>query len=298
MNIKDVFEIRKAYLLVALGFVTILCLEGILYLITNNNPLLRLHSETGHYIPTLAGVNRDLNYYPKTLLNQNSDYFNFFGYFFYFVVAASIYIIVRWKKKAFILLVWLIPVLLYMQYGTMNPFEYTLIQRIWRFLTIITIPASLIVSFLLLENRLPFRRIILTMSVLFLLLTSIYYIEKISTYMNEAMSDFRLTADYLKKQEEKNIYADRDTLGKLDFFLGYERTEYLKDVAKIRNPKAIKDSYVVVGASRGYVEVPRLRNTLPEFIWNPPPNWNLVKVINESNIGFYGSYDTKIYYVP
>lgn len=298
MNLRDIFGIRRAYLLVALGFVTILFLEGILYQITNNDFLLRFHTETGHYTSTLLGVTRDINYYPNVLLTKNSDHFNLFGYLFYFVLLSILYIILTWKKRAFILLAWLIPVLLYMQYGSMNVYEYVLMHRIWRFLNIITIPSALITAYFLIQNKIPFKKVILVLSIGFLFITSLYYIDKITTYMNGAMLDYRITANYLKDYPDKDIYADPDTIGKLDFLLGYERRENLKNIENIKNPKDIRNSFVVVDASRGYVEVPELRDTLPKFLWNPPPNWNLVQVVNESNIDFYASYDTKIYYVP
>jgi len=296
-KIKNLFRIKKGYFLVLLGFITVLLLEGILYLITTDDFLLRFKSETGHYTPELLGVNKDLNFYPNILLKKTNPDFSFFGYFFYFTLISMIYILIARKKEAFFLLAWFIVVLLYLQYGSMNLSEYLLMNRIGRFLNVLTIPTTLIIAYFLVHNKLPFKKIVIAIIVGILFVTSVYYIIKITTSLDQNMIDFRMAANYLKTQPKKNIYSDPDTIGKLDFLLAYKRTEYLKNIENVKDPDKINDSFVVVDASRGYVEVPQLRSTLPTFIWNPPENWKEVLVITESKLGIYGKYDTKIYYV-
>lgn len=298
LNIKKLFEGNRGYLLVILGFATILFLEGLLYLSTIGDFFVRFKIETGHYIPELGGVNKDLNFYPTILLKKTGPYFSFFGYFFFFVLISMIYIIFARERKAFFLIVWLASVLIYLQYGTMNPFEYTLLNRIGRFLNVVTIPTTLIIAYFLIKNKIPFKNVILVVFTGFLFVTSIYYISKMTFYMNQAMIDFRTVADFLRKQPKKDVYTDYDTVGKLNFFLAYEWTEYLKNIEHIKSPDELRGSYVIVDASRGYVEIPKLKSSLPSFIFDPPENWEKVLVVKESYLDFYGGYDTKVYYVP
>jgi hypothetical protein len=117
-------------------------------------------------------------------------------------------------------------------------------------------------------------------------------------FIEQSMTDFKESADYLRAHPGVDIYVDEDTWGKLKFLLGYERDEDLKWLDKVESIDEIKDAFVVVDSSRGYVELPELRAKLPYFIWDPPSSWIKVKVINESYLEIYGEYDTTIYYVP
>jgi hypothetical protein len=298
LNIKKLFKNNRGYLLVILGFVTVLFLEGLLYLSTLGDFFTRFKIETGHYTPELGGVNSDLNFYPNILFNKASEYFSYFGFFFFFVLISMSYIILAREKRAFFLIMWFSSVLLFLQYGSMNPFNYTLLNRIGRFLNVLTIPITLIISYFLIKNKIPFKNIILIVFTGFLFITSMYYIIKITLYMNQAMSDFKAVANFLKTQPKKNVYADYDTNGKLSFLLAYQWTDYFKNIENVKNSSELNDSYVVVDASRGFVEIPELRRSLPSFIYNPPENWKEILVVKESYLDFYGTYDTKVYYVP
>jgi len=289
--------IRSAYILLIVGFLSVLLFEGFLYFFTNGDFILRFRTEISHYTPELKGVNTDLNFYPSVLFNKTLPYFAFFGYFFYFVLGASAFILLfKREKNAIIVLIWLFSVLLYMQYGSMNPLQYVLIQRIWRFLTIITIPCSLIVAYALLRNN-TLKKPILVLSILIIIGTSIYYTNHIIFYMNQAMIDFRESAEFLKSQPRKEIYTDYDTAGKLDFLLGYDRSDLIKNAA-FYSVENITDAYIVINASRGFVERPSAQKELPNFLISPPDHWIKVKVINESYYEVFGTYDTVIYYAP
>ncbi|MFH0861370.1 MAG: hypothetical protein V1921_09230 [Candidatus Altiarchaeota archaeon] len=289
---------RKNYAALLMGFLTVFLLEGALYHYASGDFFLRYQTESEHYTPTLRGVNRNLEHYPVVLLNRVAPSFAFFGYIFYFVLAAGAYIMYKRDARAIILLLWLIPVYFYLQYGSMSLTSYLLIQRIWRFLCVLTIPSSLMVAYLLVNMRIPFRRYLIPLVIIFLGVSSVYYISQIHTFMDAGMVDFRETARFLKTQPPKDIYSDYDTLGKLNFLLGYERADYLKNIQNVKDPAQIRDAYIVVNASRGVVEVKEIRDSMPSFFISPPENWEVANVVTESDVGFWGTYNTTVYYAP
>ena len=116
--------------------------------------------------------------------------------------------------------------------------------------------------------------------------------------MNQAITDFKETADFLREYSDMDIYTDFDTRGKLNFLLGYERVDNMKDLEWVESPDEIKNAFVIIYASRGFVEVEEFRNSLPSFVYNPPDNWEIVKNITGAYIDVYGTYDPIIYYVP
>jgi hypothetical protein len=205
------------------------------------------------------------------------------------------------NKKIIILLIWVVPLLLWMQYGTMNLTEFVLMHRIYRFLTVITLPIALTIGYFMAESKINKKRIFNIINIIIicvLVISSFISISKTNFYMNQSTIDYKEIADYLEDYPGIDIYADYDSRGKLDFLLGYERTNNLKNLELVENPNQIKDAFVIVNASRGFVENEEARASLPEFIYNPPADWEKRKVITAAYLEAYGRYDPVIYYVP
>jgi hypothetical protein len=277
-------------------------LEGLLYLFTNNNFFLRFEIETGHYISELGGRTPYLSIYPDMLLVKNTPALNYFGLFF-IIFCACVFLLLLFdrNKKLIIPIIWFIVLYLWMQYGTMNPTEYVLMDHLLRFTTVWTIPIALTIGYFISDSKISKKRILNIVNVIVisvLLITSFYYISESHEYLDQKMADYRETAEFLKNYPDKDIFAHYATAGMLDFLLGYKRTENLKQLEQIKYPYEIKDAFVIVNLSRGIVEVKEYKDTLPSFIFNPPENWIKVKVITASYIEFYGTYDPIIYYVP
>ena len=301
-RIRNIFSIRKGFILTALGFLLVLFLEGMLYFITNNNFFLRFKIETSHYTSSLMGCNFNLDFYPRMLFAQTSSYFDYFGVFFV-IFGACVFLLILFEKnkKYIILVIWALSILLWMQYGTMNPFEYVPMHRLYRFLTVITIPISVTIGYFIVGSKVNKKKILNIGNVIIisaLIITSFSSISMGHFYMDQSMIDFREIADFLKDHPSKDIYVDEDTRGKLDFLLSYKRTENLRLLNQVKNSSDIKDAFVIVNSSRGFVEDDWLRSQLPDFIYNPPENWEIAKIVTSAYIGFYRFYDPVIYYVP
>jgi hypothetical protein len=299
-KLKQIFKIRLGFILTSLGFLVVLLLEGWYYLLVANNFFFRFNVETQHYVSTLLGRTDYLNIYPEMLLVKSAPNLNFFGLFFIiFCACVFVFLLFDRNKKIIIPIAWFAVLYLWMQYGTMNINEFVLIDHLRRFGTVWAIPIAVTIGYFIAGSKISKKRIfnianIIVISVL--LTTSFYYVNECHELKEQALINYRETADFLKQHPDKDIYVDYISWGKLRFLLGYEgAAKNLKFLERVENPDQIKDAFVVVNGSRGSFEVEVFVEKLPEFIWDPPDNWIKVKVIITSYNVFH---ETIIYYVP
>lgn len=292
----------KPYLIVVLGLLSIFILEGLIYASLGHSFLTSFIVNEEHYVPDLLGVNRNLKYYPNQLFNLDviSKYFHYIGFYFYAALLSSILILAARRKEAFILLIWLFPIILFMQYGSMSLSQYILIQRIYRFLTIISVPIVLLIAYPLANFKIKERiaRPVIALILLFLAGTSFYYTYNANIYLEKSIADTKLSAKFLAGLEEKPIYADETTIGYYNILFGYKKEHLLRKLDNVKDINEIHDAYVTVNTNRGYVELSNLKSRLPPAILNPPSDWQILYIVEESDIEAYASYDAIIYYAP
>ncbi|MCK4492198.1 MAG: glycosyltransferase family 39 protein, partial [Candidatus Altiarchaeales archaeon] len=169
-------RINKGYALVFMGFLLIFTVEGFYNYLQTGDFLLRLHSScrvNEHFdnnpqqdviaslrafFPPLEGSFKIiLSVLPpsiNTFLEFNQPPFAEFGYFYYFIVIASVYMLVKHIKSSYVFLLWIAVLFLYLQLGPMslNLEHYVLITKLNRYFSIITIPSLLILAYFLLIN--------------------------------------------------------------------------------------------------------------------------------------------------
>lgn len=294
------FKVLKPYLFVASGLLSILIIEGVIYASLGYSFLTVFEVNNEHYSTTLLGVNRDLRYYPAQLFNYDNlgKYFHFLGYYFYFSLLSIALILFKKRKEAYILIIWLLPITLFLQYGSMSITQYLIIQRIYRFLTIVSVPMCLLIAYYLANINFKIDRFIKPALIIILLATSLVYTYNTHTYLYKSMADTKLSAKFLSSQEPKNIFADETTIGYYNFFFSYKKEQFLKKLDYVKSIDEMHDSYVVVNANRGYVELPNLKSRLPSFMSPIPQDWKILHIVTESDIDAYNSYNATIYYAP
>jgi len=97
----------------------------------------------------------------------------------------------------------------------------------------------------------------------------------------------------------KKVYSDAGIIGHLRFYFEFQRDEYLKPIDWVRDCNELKDSFVIINATRGWLEFKPFISSLPDCAINPPSNWQLIKVIHyETNTYPYKDFNPVIYYVP
>ena len=72
------------------------------------------------------------------------------GFYFYAVIAALAYLLIKWDRRAYFPLIWFAIGFLFLQFapqgGTLSPFRYILIFRDVRYLTVLAVPTAVIIS--------------------------------------------------------------------------------------------------------------------------------------------------------
>lgn len=165
-----------------------------------------------------AGIVRGSNWYfePLLMLLTNQE----FGFFCFFIIPISGYCLVKRKRKVYVILLWMIPLFLYLAYGSISPFRYVPLRRWPRYYTPITFPALILLSYFLIEKKTWLREKFLPFSVLFLLLTSIGFIYldngRDRSYLVKKLADFK------RKHPETNLIVSRETYYNLAPFLAFD----------------------------------------------------------------------------
>ncbi|MCD6367490.1 MAG: glycosyltransferase family 39 protein [Candidatus Aenigmarchaeota archaeon] len=260
--------------------------------------------------------NSDFMWYPNVMFNHQESYFKWihdvpmFGFFYYFVVLASAYLLYERDLNSIFLFLWFIFLFSFFEYGLQfyctKIMSYCLYSRHPRFLTIFTIPSVLLISRFLTYNNERWRKYLLVTSILFLVFTSLYYTYQSHTFLRNGMGTLRESAYFLEKMPLKTIYIpDGWDISKLKFYFRYNET-YIQNL-KIyecgfincsdpyyNNGSFIHDSYVITWLDP-YTWINR--HQYPDFMKNPPENWKLLKEINLKNYGIFAKYKTRVYYV-
>jgi 4-amino-4-deoxy-L-arabinose transferase-like glycosyltransferase len=308
------------------GFLIIIILEGLYYSLTTGhfflNYIITSTAFRKYLYVTLSGSFYLLNnfkvlhfyrpplYYFPYLLNINevaSDVVpqKVWLFFYFFIISTIILLWKRQYKMIVFPLIWLLFLLFFMEFGPFSiefdkntsTINYLLMFKETRYISILSIPISLILAyFLVYISRNIYSKIIAGTIVFLLFMFSVNAISSSSSLLVNGISDMRETFSFLKNQSFKNIYCDSDCSWILNYYFGFKKENSLKNIENIKTPEEIESqSYVIVGGSRNLVVGGEwLDNKYPDFVKNPPENWKLVKIIEkertswrESNMSIY-----------
>lgn len=306
-------KIEKSYVLFFAGMLMIFLLESTFYMLKSGEPenfFIRYNVVTGFYHKGTAGINSDLKYFPNVMFNLGSGgnfrwdnrYFVQYGLFYYFIVLALIYVLMKWERRAFPLVFWLLALFIYSEFGSMSLKEFVPIHKLHRHLTVLTIPALTILAYLLSVNlggdRHILRRVSSFLIVIFLLSTSVFYIHHEHMYLKTISHDTREIYEFLKNQPEKPIYVDPGIGGHLNFYFKFQRNHLLRCFPCEKNCDKIRDSYVILKGTRGQALDPYYESNVGKCLNKPLNNWEYLTTIRGPEIDIFGFFDPEIYYAP
>ncbi len=308
--IKKILEDKKFhrdYLFLLIGLLMVFILENVYYHTITDQWLLNLRSNFVTYnIP--LNPNPDTYFYFKALFNMITiDDFYFFGFFSYIALPSILYLIKKREKNSFYVIVWLILIYIMMEFIIPLLTSIQAIEKDVRFLIILLPPFVIIISKFL-DDIAKHSKILSLIIFSLLILTSIYYSWDSTSYVRTARGDIREAYNFLKDLPPRKIYTNIGYGDRLKFFFGFEESAInAYNCAVIdcssdyyNSGKYIKDAYVIL-----YPDADPLfrKGDYPQFVFDPPNNWRLLKIIDleppiKHNYLHIKEYNPEIYYAP
>ncbi|MDE1851612.1 MAG: glycosyltransferase family 39 protein [Candidatus Micrarchaeota archaeon] len=205
------------------------------------------------------------------------------GFYFYAFVLSSLYLLARKEKRAYVPFVWFGVAFLYLEFGPIYfrlfPFEYIVTHRLWRYLTIVSVPTVLLISMGIVrfvhDNRRKARRYaalsasaaIVCLLVLSGLQISLYWhsVVKYQTYDQRSIANYITTLP-----DSTGIYYESGFADVL-VYTGYDNMSRFHAYDSIRDCRGIP--------SNVYVIIPKYYSAFNLNYTPDPvqcPYWNLV----------------------
>jgi hypothetical protein len=338
--VRKKFKINKVSAFLLCGLLA----AGILLMLFNyinaKDPLITITGTAAVY--STAGtptegilINQDLWFYlnvtfPYKLVNSFSSFlshsvfnpitiwqdiyvinYNYFGFFFYAFVIAAAYLIIRKEKSAYFPLLWFIVAFAYLEFGpiyfSLIPFRYILTHRLERYLTIVSIPAAIIISIAIVRmvkkskgNRKIVASVLAALFVIFLIASSIpinlfwYQMVTYETYDQIAISN------YLNKLPDTTSIYFESGFSNMQVYTHYDNLSRFHDYTGIKNCSDIPaGSYVVVPKFLKVFNISYTPNPLVEC-----PDW-ILKLYPRDPGNFSGAitgpavpFAAQLFYVP
>src|SRR3989338_842916 len=285
-------RIKKEYFFVPLGFLAIFAVDVLVFYVSTGDPFFRIFASQQY----LAKVIESYGYFgrlsfPLGLLHYPYMFLtdNLISYFYIFIFIAIGYCLVYKKREAYNMLFWLIPSLLYLSFGSSSISQYIPFNATSRYLSIITIPGILLLSFFLTEKNELIKKLFMPIALILLLFASLG-----SLYLygeRNILGNLKDSYPILEKLD-KPIFIDGRSITALDYISKYKNDinpkEYPDDLTKI------KDAYVIINRDMiKRLEDAHKQTKFKKEVHNPPESWIVVKEIGEDDKS-----KVVIYYAP
>jgi len=234
-------------------------------------------------------VRETLLLYPRWVWLRTPEGTMPFGYLFYALVPALLYLPVRRPARAHVPLLWLLVLVLLLEFLPKDLHPLTLSPRYARYAHAWIAPASLVVA-VALDGVRRWRRGVFWVCLAVLATSGLVEARTLHRVWTDPLSDRNDAASFLAALPVKAVYADFWLLGRYSFAMQYALTlntpwaingKPLQTEVIERNDFAtlwtIPEGYVVTGGSRGAEvgtsSVLNLKGNVP------PPTWRLLEEI-------------------
>jgi 4-amino-4-deoxy-L-arabinose transferase-like glycosyltransferase len=275
-------QIKTEHFLVAAGVLLIITFEIFIFYKLTGNPLYK-YTEVQDYLlrayrDKYSNFGRDilpqgLFHYPYMILTSP-----LISHFYILVIIAAAYFIFT-KSKLIkkegnkLALMWFFPILLYLSFGSASFFHYLPFKAEPRYLSIITMPAILLLAGFLTDKNAITKRVkaFVIIALLFSSLTSIYLNKDRNVLVN-----LRGIYSYLEKSNYKEIYIDRRSLQALDYISGYDNKMGIKEYPD--DFKDFRGKYIIIN-NMMIRNLKAVGEDFPKEISSPPREWITLKEI-------------------
>jgi hypothetical protein len=249
----------------------------------------RLHVQLPQSGSAIGPVRETLLQYPRWVWLRHPDGTMPFGYLFYALVPAVLYVVARRPAEAHVPLLWLLVLVLLLEFFPKTLHPLTLSPRTPRYAHAWVAPASLIVAAAL-DGVRRWRRGAFWACVAVLATSGLLEARTLHRVWTEPHLDRNEAASFLATLPVKPVYSDFWLTDRYRFAMQYAPTVFIPGAL---NGKALQidviekddfatlwtipDGYVVTGGSRG-PEV-GMHSVLNLKGNAPPPTWHLLKEI-------------------
>ena len=278
--------------LLALGLP--LALEGAVFLMVTGDPLTQWH-EVAPALTSLTSVSvTSLAYYPRAMVGLDLGGLATYGFFFYLAAGGAVVGLISAPRAAAVPLLWLVPVLGFLEFGSISPTRYVPIHKSYNYLSLVTVPAALLAGYCLsaIARSWPAGRGRAAAGAVAacVVLTSLYGAYRILGNSEADSRPYVVVYATLTQSPARPIYVHHFRWKLvLDYFFRYRRSD-IRMVWDRPAPTQARDAYLVVHdrylywttAGRPIVRAPgRPASTqegevLPEYLFAPPPTWALL----------------------
>ena len=300
-------ERLRAVLAVGMGCALPLSLGSGYYLYKTGDPLYRLTIGLRWNELFTAGADPEgpvsWAYYPKALFGLDLAGFAWFGFFAYLAVAAVLFAMFRRELgRLSPLLLWLVPVFGYLQFGSMSLTRYLPMLKGYNYLSLISVPVILLGGYLLASfwprDRLTLtsfsvRRLSASLVAVGLAISSLYSVSRVRENVRDDARPYQMVARMVEENPQRTIFLPHERWALfLNYYLRYEtgyrfyqhpigvgsgRVRYLWET---KDPAELASSYVVLHDRYLYFDT-RGRSVgrvarLPEYVFDPPEEWRIL----------------------
>src|SRR3989338_5180288 len=213
-------KIKKEYFLVPLGVLMIFVIESFVFFGLTDNPIYRVISSQQYNTKAVIEHNyfgrlnfpAGLLYYPWLFLTNS-----LMTPFYILIFISILYSLAQKKKETLTILLWLIPLILSLSFGSASLTQYIPFRAVDRYTSIVTVPAILLLSFLLSEKK-PMVKKLTPLFLILLLLISI-----VTVYLRDdrnLLASLRQAYPYLETLDGA-IYIDARSIYALNYISGF-----------------------------------------------------------------------------
>lgn len=156
-------KIKLSYFLCILGFLVIFGLESVLFYNLTGDMFFKINAFQGDNMLNVYVLHNyygrldfptGLFHYPHLILTNPLLFIYFFP-----AIGIAAYYLIKKEKKVYTMLLWLIPLLLYLSFGSGSLSNYIPFIAKVRYFTILTIPATLLLSYFMIDRKIVLRKI-------------------------------------------------------------------------------------------------------------------------------------------
>lgn len=217
------------------------------------------------YISVMFPYSFDLSSFGRHFLNSlitnlNSSS-NYAGFYFYFFVISAAFLIFLKERRSYLMILWAVSTIGYLQFGTMSITQYILMHRLERFLLIAAVPICVTIG-IFVSKILEFRSIVKYAFAALILFLLIYPTFKINYHWYKANYYVKLDsyaiAELLNKIGNATVYAPSGEIGFLKILTNYNQNITYFGLEALKNCSSIDTNFknIYIVASESMYSVP------------------------------------------